>query len=134
MESNNALTEKNNLELEQLQSPNELKKVFQYVADMTNEAKKAAEDNPYTSTGTLKSSLKGAPTITSALRAEGEEAHKRGIVSAPTMQGGLDNQKIHDTAVAGLKTIELLESQKTAIPAPKDDDSITLEIVDSDSK
>ena len=93
-------------------TPDKLLAALQFVADLTGEAKRAAADNPIiTSSGKPKSSLKGAPVITNMLKEEGIEAHKRGIVSQPNMEGGLQNNDMYVAATSALKSMELSEQQ-----------------------
>lgn len=96
--------------------PDNLKDALQLVADLTGEAKKAAEENPLTSFGKPKSSLRGATIITNGLKEEGIEAYRRGLVSEPTMKGGLKNNDMHVAAKAALKGIELSEQQMKSLP------------------
>ena len=98
-----------------------LKAALQFAVDKTGEAKKAAMDNPtVTSTGKPKSALKGAAKITNELKEEGIEAHKRGIVSQPNMEGGLQNNDMHIAAKAALEILKLSEQKTEALP-DKDD-------------
>lgn len=101
------------------QSPvlsNNLKDALQFVADKTGEAKKAAENNPLTSAGKPKSSLKGAAKLTNKLKEEGIEACKRGIVPQPNMEGGLKNNDLHVAAKAALEILKLPEQQSKSLP------------------
>lgn len=100
---------------------NDLKDALRLVADLTGEAKKAAEDNPYTSSGKLKSSLKGATRITNRLKEEGIEAHKRGLVPTPNMEGGLKNNDMHVAAKAALEGLRLSEQKRKRLPGRDDD-------------
>jgi len=101
--------------------PDQLQAVFQFVADMTGDAKKAAEDNPIvTSTGRPKSDLKGAAKITNGLKEEGIEAHARGIVPQPNMQGGLQNNDMYVAAKSALEAIKLSKQQSKSFPDGED--------------
>ena len=51
-------------------TPNDLRDALQLVADMTGDAKRAAEENSLTSAGKPKSELRGATKITNRLRDE----------------------------------------------------------------
>jgi hypothetical protein len=102
-----------------LTQASELKEALEVVAKVTSEAQKAAEENPHTPNGTLKSDLKGFCKTTSNLRAEGEEAHKRGIVPKPNMEGGVKNRELNASANTTLKALELLEKPKESIPTEK---------------
>lgn len=89
--------------------PNQLQAALQFVVDMTGDAKKAAVDNPIvTSTKNPKSKLKGAAKITNSLKEEGIEAHARGIVAQPNMQGGLQNNDMYVAAKSALEAIKLI--------------------------
>lgn len=117
------MKQKNALANQSASSPSvegaDLKKVFQFVAEKTSEAKKAAADNPYTSSGKLKSELYGAAKFTNSLKEEGREAHKRGIVTEPTMFGGLQNRDMNTAAEAALKTFDLIENPAQILPGKK---------------
>lgn len=97
-------------------TPNDLKDALKLVADLTGEAKKAAKEKPLTSTGKPKSSLKGATVITNGLKEEGIEAHKRGLVPKPNMEGGLKNNDMHVAAKSALEGIKLSEQQQKRLP------------------
>lgn len=104
-------------------TPDKLQAALQFVADLTGEAKKAAADNPIiTSSGKPKSSLKGAPVITNMLKEEGIEAHKRGIVPQPNMQGGLQNNDMYVAAKSALESMKLSEQQPKSLPDGDDKD------------
>ena len=114
MDSNNKLTKSS--PQQPVKNPDNLKDVLQFAADITGDAKKAAEENPFTSSGKPKASLKGAAAITNRLKEEGIEAHKRGIVSTPNMVGGLKNNDMHTAAEAALKVFDLFEQQSKSLP------------------
>ena len=114
MQSENKLTKKSNLQPSK--TPNDLKDALQLVADLTGDAKKAAEENPFTSAGKPKSDLKGATIITNKLKEEGIEAHKRGIVPKPNMEGGLKNNDMNVAANSALKVFEFSEKQNKSLP------------------
>ncbi|MBS6956220.1 MAG: hypothetical protein KH230_23670 [Enterocloster asparagiformis] len=97
-------------------TPNDLKDALKLVADLTGEAKKTAEENPLTSSGKPKSSLKGATKITNGLKEEGIEAHKRGLVPKPNMEGGLKNNDMHIAAKSALEGFRLSEQQQKSLP------------------
>ena len=97
-----------------------IKDAMRLVATLTDQAKEAAEKNPLTSSGKLKSSLHGAPAITNAIKEEGIEAYKRGIVPEPNMRGGLKNNELNIAAKAALRGMELFEDQRKQLP--KDDE------------
>jgi hypothetical protein len=122
MQSENKLTKKSNLQ--PTKPPNDLKDALKLVADLTGEAKKAAEENPYTSTGKPKSALKGATKTTNKLKEEGREAHKRGIVPKPNMEGGLKNNDMNVAANAALTILELSEKQNKSLPKGKTNGSL----------
>lgn len=109
MQSENKLTK--TPDFQPLKTPNDLKDALQLVANLTGEAKKAAEKNPYTSAGKPKADLKGATKITNKLKEEGIEAHKRGIVPEANMEGGLKNNDMNVAANSALKVLELSEKQ-----------------------
>lgn len=92
-------------------SPNTLKDALQFVADKTDEAKKAAENNPLTSTGKPKADLKGAAKLTNQLKEEGIEAYKRDIVPQPNMEGGIKNNEMNVAAKAALDVLKMSEQQ-----------------------
>lgn len=117
MQSKNKLAERSNLQPSK--TPNDLKDALQLVANLTGEAKKAAEENPFTSAGKAKSDLKGATKITNKLKEEGIEAHKRGIVPKPNMEGGLKNNDMNIAANSALKVFELSEKQHKSLPKRK---------------
>lgn len=97
-----------------------LKDAIRLVATLTGQAKEAAQKNPLTSSGKPKSSLHGAPAITNAIKEEGIEAYKRGIVPEPNMRGGLKNNEMNIAAKAALRGMELSEGQRKQLP--KDDE------------
>lgn len=100
-----------------------LQDALKVVAGLTGEAKKAAADNPtVSSSGKPKSSLKGASAITNMLKEEGIEAHKRGIVDKPNMEGGLQNNDMYVAATSALKAIELTKQQTKDLPDGNDKD------------
>ena len=109
MKSDENLVQKSSAQLPV--SSDTLKDALQYVADKTNEAKKAAENNPLTSTGKPKSELKGAAKITNQLKEEGIEAYKRDIVPQPNMEGGIKNNEMNVAANAALAAITMSEQQ-----------------------
>ena len=93
-------------------TPDKWLAALKFVADLTGEAKRAAADNPIiTSSGKQKSSLKGATVITNMLKEEGIEAHKRGIVPQPNMEGGLQNNDMYVAATSALESMKLSEQQ-----------------------
>lgn len=93
-----------------------LKDAIRLVVTLTGQAKEAAEKNPLTSSGKPKSSLHGAPAITNAIKEEGIEAYKRGIVTEPNMRGGLKNNELNIAAKAALKGMDLFEGQSKQLP------------------
>lgn len=99
-----------------LTEKDKLKEAIQLVADITGDAKKAAAENPYTSSGKPKAELHGAAKSANAQKEEGIEAYKRGIVPKPNMEGGRQNHDLHTQASAALKTMEILERQAPNLP------------------
>ena len=102
-------------------TPNDLRDALQLVADMTGDAKRATEENSLTSAGKPKSELRGATKITNRLKEEGIEAHKRGLVPKPNMEGGLKNNDMHVAAKAALEGLKLSEQQPKSLPDGHDE-------------
>lgn len=113
MKSNENLVQKSSAQVPV--SPNTLKDALQYVAHKTDEAKKAAENNPLTSAGKPKSDLKGAAKTTNRLKEEGIEAYKRDLVPQPNMEGGIKNNEMNVAAKAALEVIKMSEQQSINI-------------------
>ena len=113
MQLENESTKKSNLQPPK--TPNDLKDALQLVANLTGKAKKAAEENPYTSAGKPKSALKGATKITNKLKEEGIEAYKIGTVSKPNMEAGLKNNDMNVAANSALEVLELFKKQNKNI-------------------